>query len=556
MKNKKIRVIDFFCGAGGFSEGFRQQGFDVIMGVDNWQPAIDTHNLNHGLKDTTKNVLDFWGKSSGDVSEINKLPPAEVLIGSPSCVSFSMSNKAGKADKTHGIRLIEAYLRVVAVKKHEADSTLKAWYMENVPQSRTHVKIKYSFKDLNLGKWSLTIGKKPDDIAVTTNGGFFNSKDFGAPQGRERFVAGEWVKTNEFLRPESAKKINIKLQEIKKNIPKPNDKNKKNKWTDPNYPSITLEAEKISDHFYDSGIYKLEWEKAEYLKTNHPFMGKMSFPENEDRPSRTILATKSASSREALIYKSEYNRKGDGEYRAPTIREIACLMGFPYVYQFVGSEGIKWKQVGNAVCPHMGNSLAKTIRKKMGLGEISHDKIDFSELSENYKKVNNLNTFTENKFDNPRKRNKNALFRRHPLKLGNMTVDLMNYHPDRKDESIAKSWHVGVFFGTGDDHKVKILDEKSLPIIEKILDENLSCSNEYKKSIKNIATKKDLQKAYEDDLFLSNKNNPVLIVKGMADSINLYDNYFKYIETNGFFPKETVPLAQIMAMYGLLKLVY
>ena len=28
----QLSVIDFFCGAGGFSEGFRQQGFEIAMG--------------------------------------------------------------------------------------------------------------------------------------------------------------------------------------------------------------------------------------------------------------------------------------------------------------------------------------------------------------------------------------------------------------------------------------------------------------------------------------------------------------------------------------------
>lgn len=126
-----MRVIDFFCGAGGFSEGFRQQGFEIIMGIDNWRPAVQTHNLNHGLNDEVMDVLDF----EGDLSRINELPDTEVIIGSPPCVTFSMSNRAGKADKTLGIRLIEAYLRVVAVKKYQPDSILKAWLMENVPRS-------------------------------------------------------------------------------------------------------------------------------------------------------------------------------------------------------------------------------------------------------------------------------------------------------------------------------------------------------------------------------------------------------------------------------------
>ena len=72
-------------------------------------------------------------------------------------------------------------------------------------------------------------------------------------------------------------------------------------------------------------------------------MGKMSFPENLDKPSRTITATKSGTSREALVYKSEYNRKGDGEYRTPTIREAASIMGFPFTHQFLGTIKSKWR---------------------------------------------------------------------------------------------------------------------------------------------------------------------------------------------------------------------
>src|SRR5687768_4859107 len=123
---RTLQVIDFFCGAGGFSEGFRQQGFKIVMGIDNWRPAVQTHNLNHGLNDNIGNVLDF----EQGIDKINELPNTEVIIGSPPCVNFSMSNRAGKADKSLGVRLIEAYLRVVAVKKHQSRSVLKAWLME------------------------------------------------------------------------------------------------------------------------------------------------------------------------------------------------------------------------------------------------------------------------------------------------------------------------------------------------------------------------------------------------------------------------------------------
>ena len=37
-----MRVADFFCGGGGFSEGFRQAGFQIVFAVDKWEPAVTT----------------------------------------------------------------------------------------------------------------------------------------------------------------------------------------------------------------------------------------------------------------------------------------------------------------------------------------------------------------------------------------------------------------------------------------------------------------------------------------------------------------------------------
>jgi DNA (cytosine-5)-methyltransferase 1 len=53
----KLKVIDFFCGAGGFSEGFRQMGFEIIYGFDYWKPAVDTFNHNFNLNCEVKNIL-------------------------------------------------------------------------------------------------------------------------------------------------------------------------------------------------------------------------------------------------------------------------------------------------------------------------------------------------------------------------------------------------------------------------------------------------------------------------------------------------------------------
>src|SRR5688572_7112762 len=190
-----LRVIDFFSGAGGWSEGLRQQGFDIVMGIDNWRPAVETHNINHGLQDAPYDVLSL----EGDVdTTIEKFPDTEIIVGSPPCISFSMSNKAGKADKSLGIKLIEAYLRFVAVKKHKRRSILQAWYMENVPNSRNFVQKTYTFADLNLSAWAKRNGNNPKAVAlnVQDNGGVLCAADYGSPQSRERFVCGEVTKKN------------------------------------------------------------------------------------------------------------------------------------------------------------------------------------------------------------------------------------------------------------------------------------------------------------------------------------------------------------------------
>lgn len=548
-----LRVIDFFCGAGGFSEGFRQQGFKIVMGIDFWQPAIDTHNLNHNLNDTIKDVLDFWGDDSADVSEIEKLEDTEFIIGSPSCVSFSMSNHSGKADKTDGVRLIEAYLRVIAVKKNKKKSMLKAWYMENVPKSRDSIRKEYTFEQLNLAKWARKNKFKKTDVALKIQGEILNAGDYGAPQERKRFIVGEWVATGEFVMPQQTHKEHKTVKEVRNKMPKVTESaTTKKKFTDPNYPSIQLKAQQLTDHFYDTGVYKIEWEKAEFLKTNHPFMGKMSFPENESRTSRTIMATRSASTREALLYKSEYNRKGNGKYRLPTIREIASLMGFPYVYQFVGSEGTKWRQIGNSVCPHQSIALAKAIRKKMGLRVVPNNKVNFSKLEDNFDKVENLNTFEKKKFDTPQKRQGSARFRRHALKIGNMTVDLMNYHPDRK-EDVANNWYVTAFFGTGDGYGVKVFSSGEKQKLEQILKTSFQNLVNYKKEITRLPINaSSLQKVYENDLHLKNKENPILLLKQLADIITAYDSHRDLVKDGGILQKEYVPLAQLMSAYGLL----
>ncbi len=564
MNKNKLTVIDFFCGAGGFSEGFRQQGFEILLGVDHWQPAVDTYNHNFNKEFETKNILDY----SQSIEEIDTLPNSDVIIGSPPCVSFSNSNKSGKADKSLGVKLTETFLRIVAVKKHQPNSKLKAWFMENVVNSRRYLQPSYTFHDLGLSDWAKKNRISPNKIAITLleNSHIINSADYGSVQARKRVISGEFIKFNKFILPSPTNKAfekegvlpnynTIKL--IKENFPSPFESKSNQLIKDPLY-NFYLEKSKITDHFYDTGIYESDWRNSMYLKTNHPYMGKMSFPENLCKPSRTVTATKIANSRESLIYKTEIIRKGDGEYRSPTVREAAIIMGFPITYQFVGSENSKWRLVGNAVCPAVSRTLAKMVKK------IVNPNADLSLLvseTPNLEDVFNLNTYSVKEFNKPPIKNKGSRFRRHPFKSGNMTIALSNFDIEKNDKNVDK-WRVTAFYGTGEGFGIKTYKENYYKQIEPLIIKNFQDGKAFVSYVNNgfsekIADKKTLQEMYENHKSIKGFLEPTKLVEEVAKIINRFNKANELFIQNGhkIFEKETVPKNQLYALYVLNKII-
>lgn len=110
-----MKVIDLCCGAGGFSEGFKQAGFKIILGVDTDFLACNSFRLNHHCN--------VWQR---DIREIFSLPDADVIIGSPPCQHFSKANRNFK--KEPDLSIIDAFLRIVKQQQPEW------WVMENVPE--------------------------------------------------------------------------------------------------------------------------------------------------------------------------------------------------------------------------------------------------------------------------------------------------------------------------------------------------------------------------------------------------------------------------------------
>ena len=118
-----MKIIDLFCGAGGFSLGFKQESFTIVEAYDFWDDAICTYNHNFGGGGLKKDLTQY---------PLRLIPTSEMgidgVIGSPPCVEFSTANANGNV--LDGLLLIYRFLEVVCHVKP------KFWIMENVPDVR------------------------------------------------------------------------------------------------------------------------------------------------------------------------------------------------------------------------------------------------------------------------------------------------------------------------------------------------------------------------------------------------------------------------------------
>ena len=88
---KQHNFIDLFCGAGGFSLGFKAAGFNCVGAFDNWDPAIETHKKNFkNTKIYSKSIDDY---SNSDIREIFNNTKVDLIIGGPPCQGFSSIGK-------------------------------------------------------------------------------------------------------------------------------------------------------------------------------------------------------------------------------------------------------------------------------------------------------------------------------------------------------------------------------------------------------------------------------------------------------------------------------
>ena len=375
-------LVDFFCGAGGMSLGFCQNGFKVLLANDIEDVCTKTYSFNHYeipkeriITGDIKQIVENIDKHIND--------DVDVIIGGPPCQGFSMANRQRIIDDPRNV-LYKSYVKGVEKLKP------KFFVMENVKGMLSVAEqVKEDFHNLN-------------DVEYDVAYNVFNAKDFCVAQNRERLI---YIG----IRLDISEKFKMNATDIIEEIKQFIQSNKKYNLIDAIGDLRELEALRIKNATeLDTEISgrKIEFNRNDksinYIDLiNNYKVNKLIFNHkaryNNDRDieifGRMIPGDKSDSERIADImpYKSRSNIFKDKYYklkpnevcktltahmkfdcnmyihpyqaRGLTPREAARVQSYPDDYVFLGSYTKTYMQVGNSVPPLMSRYIAEIIKK-------------------------------------------------------------------------------------------------------------------------------------------------------------------------------------------------
>lgn len=163
---ERHKMIDLFCGAGGLSLGFVQEGFNVALANDIEACCVDTYAHNHPETSRDHIILGDIREVVEDLERLVEGTNIDIVVGGPPCQGFSMANRQRLIDDPRNY-LYKNYIEVVRRIQP------KFFVMENVK-----------------GMLGVSGQVKEDfeSIGYTVECRVFNAKDFGVPQNRERLI--------------------------------------------------------------------------------------------------------------------------------------------------------------------------------------------------------------------------------------------------------------------------------------------------------------------------------------------------------------------------------
>ncbi len=364
--NKKLKIVDLFCGVGGLSYGFAHNGDFKIVAANEILPNMaKAYSLNHP---TVKVYVDDIKNFGADCVKKDLRIVAgdiDIIVGGPPCQAYSTLGKR-LMDDPRG-KLFQEYYRVLK------EFNPKLFLFENVK----------GLLSMMGGELLETIVALFESLGYKVQYRLLNAADFGAPQIRERvIIIGSRLK-NDFQYPlpthcnpeeepnlfKNAFKSYLTLEEAISDLPfiksgeesfeyafEPQNEfqkimrmNAPEKLMDHNAPNNNARLVKMMELLPDGGT------PEDLPKELRP---KSGFKNTYcrlwwDRPSTTITRNLSTPSSSRCIHPKAP--------RPLTTREGARIQCFPDSYQFYGSRSDRNLQIGNAVPTVLSNALAGAI---------------------------------------------------------------------------------------------------------------------------------------------------------------------------------------------------
>ncbi len=399
MAKKKYTFIDLFAGCGGLSEGFYRQGFKALahVEIDHWAcETLRTRMKFYGYKDYDKEVIEHDITSDDILERIDnavKGRTVDIIIGGPPCQAYSTAGRVrdGKRMASDPRNyLFESYVKILEYYSpkffvFENVTGLLSAQVKNAPIFPKVLKA--------LGNKYKVIG----DPEVLVH----NTADYGVPQLRKRVIIIGVRKDID----KSAEELYESVIKTHWNPETPsNEKKGKKRFVDvrqaigdlpfvePGHDASTEDFNYPCDNEFLKRIGKpgkhplmdhiarnhndLDRERFQMMIHNHWSFGQLrrEMPQYEheharvfdnsyvvqwwDLPSKTILAH---------IHKDgfQFIHPDEEQRRTFTVREAARIQSFPDDFEFKGSRGEKYKQIGNAVPPLFAEALAKSIKKNL-----------------------------------------------------------------------------------------------------------------------------------------------------------------------------------------------
>lgn len=344
---EKLKMLDLFCGAGGFAVGCSWAGFESVFGVDHLEPAMRTWIYNHphaiGCLGDIKQV------HPEDIKEILKSKGIEkihLITGGVPCQGFSRANRKHNDFDERNFLFLE-YMRFVKV--FDPDYLI----LENVSGMRSTAG----------GQFEQDIKEYMETLGYDTSVDILNAADFGVPQVRQRLIFVGVRKnrglTTPFVFPKGSFKGNYRtVKEAISDLPELGNNESSVEYSKPpqnEYQEFMREG--VRDILYNHSSPKHPQDTIE--KIRNTTQGEPMYPKFkqrirlcEDKPSPTQLAGG---------IRPQFQFGHPTQPRGLSIRERARIQSFPDSYVFLGGTVQERVQTGNAVPPLLIYNLAKLI---------------------------------------------------------------------------------------------------------------------------------------------------------------------------------------------------